>query len=98
MSAYPAQTTWRPQPSGPAIQAQDGSVAVVSNPLGFTPTSNGLAGSLVSTYGARMAWEVNRLGSHRFAPSAARFQPRQLLAARYSSSDLAARLAGRMGP
>jgi hypothetical protein len=51
MSAYPAQTTWPPQPSGPAIQAQDGSVTVVSNPLGFTPTSNGLAGSLVSTYG-----------------------------------------------
>ena len=34
----------------------------MSNPLGFTPTSNGLAGSLVSTYsgayglGSQQAW------------------------------------------
>jgi len=61
MSAYPAQTTWPPQPNGPAIQAQDGSVTVVSNPIGFTPSS-GDGGSLDPTYsgpyglGGQQAW------------------------------------------
>ena len=50
MSAYPPQTTWPPEPTGFAIPAQDGSVAVVSNPLGFAPAMNAEAGSLGTTY------------------------------------------------
>ena len=44
------QTTLPPEPTGEAITAQDGSVAVVSNPLGFTPTMNTEAGSLDNIY------------------------------------------------
>ena len=62
MSAYRPQTTWPPEPTGSAIPAKDGSVAVVSNPIGFTPTMGAETGSLDSTYngqyglGSQQAW------------------------------------------